>query len=163
MVINMSDTHWLSPEEREAWLGLTSVMFKTPGAIERQLVEDSGLSFAEYLVLAILSEAPERRRRMSDLALATYTAQSRLSRIVARLEVRDLVERHGDGGDKRVVVATLTEAGMAAVEAAAPGHVAHVRRTIFDKLTTEQVGQLAALCRLVLESPEADEQASTAP
>ncbi|MDO5619037.1 MarR family winged helix-turn-helix transcriptional regulator [Kocuria sp.] len=148
----MSETKWLSPEEREAWLGLISVMFKTPGTIERQLVEDSSLSFAEYLVLAILSEAPERKRRMSDLATATYTAQSRLSRIVTRLEDRGLVERYGDGGDKRVVVAVLTDAGVRCVEQAAPAHVAHVRKVIFDKLTPEQVGHLATICRTLLEA-----------
>lgn len=147
----MSDTQWLRPEEREAWLGLISVMFKTPGNIERQLIEESQLSFAEYLVLAILSEAPDRKRRMSDLAAATFTAQSRLSRIVTRLEARDLVERYGDGGDKRVVVATLTDAGMQCVEQAAPGHVAHVRKVVFDKLSQEQVGQLAAICRSLTE------------
>lgn len=147
MIIVMSDTQWLSSDEREAWLALVSVMFKTPGTIERQLVEDSGLSFAEYLVLAILSEAPDRRRRMSDLAAATYTAQSRLSRIVTRLEAQNLVERYGDGGDKRVVVATLTDRGMERVEAAAPGHVAHVRNAVFDKLSAQQVRQLATICQ----------------
>lgn len=153
----MSETQWLSPEEREAWLGLISVMFKTPGTIERQLVEDSSLSFAEYLVLAILSEAPDRKRRMSDLAAATYTAQSRLSRIVTRLEARDLVERYGDGGDKRVVVATLTDAGMQLVEQAAPPHVAHVRKIIFDKLSPEQVGHLAAICRSLAETTASEQ------
>lgn len=147
----MSETRWLSPEEREAWLGLVSVMFKTPGTIERQLVQDSQLSFAEYLVLAILSEAPDRRRRMSDLAAATFTAQSRLSRIVTRLEAQDLVERYGDGGDKRVVVATLTEAGWQRVQEAAPEHVHHVRSAVFDKLTDEQVRQLAQICRAVTD------------
>lgn len=157
MITFMSETQWLSPEEREAWLGLISVMFKTPGTIERQLIEDSSLSFAEYLVLAILSEAPDRKRRMSDLAAATFTAQSRLSRIVTRLEARDLVERYGDGGDKRVVVATLTDAGMECVEQATPAHVAHVRKVIFDKLSAEQVGHLAAICRSLTEATTSGE------
>ncbi|KAA9393309.1 MarR family transcriptional regulator [Kocuria coralli] len=150
----MSETRWLSPEEHEAWLALISVMFKTPGTIERQLLEDSQLSLAEYLVLAILSEAPDRQCRMSDLATATFTAQSRLSRIVTRLEAQKLIERSGNTADKRIVVAMLTDAGMARVEAAAPQHVTHVRNAIFDRLTCDQVQQLTTICRVLTSGDE---------
>lgn len=138
----MFEPRWLSPEERQAWLALISVMFKVPGTVERQLVEDDDLSLAEYLVLAMLSEAPDRSRRMSDLAAATSTGQSRLSRIVSRLERSDLIRRTVSQHDKRVVVAQLTETGRQKVEKAAPAHVAHVRHVIFDRLTPEQVRQL---------------------
>lgn len=138
----MFEPRWLSPEERQAWLALISVMFKVPGTVERQLVEDDELSLAEYLVLAMLSEAPDRSRRMSDLAAATSTGQSRLSRIVSRLERSDLIRRTVSQHDKRVVVAQLTETGRQKVEKAAPAHVAHVRHVIFDRLTAEQVSQL---------------------
>lgn len=143
----MYERRWLSPEERQAWLALVSVMFKMPGAVERQLVEDDELSLAEYLVLAMLSEAPDRSRRMSDLAAATSTGQSRLSRIVSRLERADLIRRAVNQLDKRVVVAQLTDAGQRRVERAAPAHVAHVRHMIFDRLTPEQVTQLHEIGR----------------
>ncbi len=154
----MTETRWLSPEEREAWLALVSIMFTLPGSIESQLQAEADLSLAEYLVLAMLSEAPDRRRRMSDLVTATNTSQSRLSRIVARLERDDLVVRTGDEKDKRVVLAEITDRGMAKVEQVAPGHVAHVRRTVIDRLTPVQVQQLALIGRLV----EDDAQGPTA-
>lgn len=148
----MTETRWLSPEEREAWLALVSIMFTLPGSIESQLQTEADLSLAEYLVLAMLSEAPDRRRRMSDLAAATNTSQSRLSRIVARLERDDLVVRAGGEKDKRVVLAEITDRGLERVEQVAPAHVEHVRRTVIDRLTPVQVQQLALIGRLVDDS-----------
>lgn len=148
----MTETRWLSPEEREAWLALVSIMFTLPGSIESQLQAEADLSLAEYLVLAMLSEAPDRRRRMSDLATATNTSQSRLSRIVARLERDGLVVRAGGEKDKRVVLAEITDRGLERVEQVAPGHVEHVRRTVIDRLTPVQVQQLALIGRMVDDS-----------
>ncbi|MCJ8504115.1 MarR family transcriptional regulator [Kocuria flava] len=145
----MTATRWLSPEEREAWLALVSIMFTLPGSIEAQLQAEADLSLAEYLVLAMLSEAPDRRRRMSELATVTNTSQSRLSRIVGRLERDGLVVRTGDAKDKRVVLAEITDRGLGKVEEVAPGHVEHVRRTVIDRLTPEQVRQLALIGRVV--------------
>ena len=145
----MTETRWLSPEEREAWLALVSIMFTLPGSIESQLQAEADLSLAEYLVLAMLSEAPDRRRRMSDLAAATNTSQSRLSRIVARLERDGLVVRAGGEPDKRVVLAEITDRGLEQVQQVAPGHVEHVRRTVIDRLTPVQVQQLALIGRMV--------------
>lgn len=145
----MTETRWLSPEEREAWLALVSIMFTLPGSIESQLQAEADLSLAEYLVLAMLSEAPDRRRRMSDLAAATNTSQSRLSRIVARLERDGLVVRAGGELDKRVVLAEITDRGLERVQQVAPGHVEHVRRTVIDRLTPVQVQQLALIGRMV--------------
>jgi DNA-binding MarR family transcriptional regulator len=148
-LVPMTETRWLSPEEREAWLALVSIMFTLPGSIESQLQAEADLSLAEYLVLAMLSEATDRRRRMSELATVTNTSQSRLSRIVARLERDGLVVRTGDDRDKRVVLAEITERGLEKVQEVAPGHVDHVRRTVFDRLTPEQVRQLALIGRVV--------------
>lgn len=147
----MVDAQWLTAGERTAWLGLVAMMFRLPGTVERQLAEDEDLSLAEYLVLAMLSEAPERRHRMSHLAAATSTGQSRLSRIVSRLERHDYVRRDADSRDKRVVMAQLTDAGQRKLEDAAPGHVAHVRRVVFERLSPEQVQQLADIGRALTD------------
>lgn len=146
----MYEAEWLTPRERQAWLALVSIMFKMPGSLERQLVEDEDLSLAEYMVLAVLSEAPDHGLRMSDLAAATSTGQSRLSRIVTRLERNGLVRRLSGSADKRVVVAQLTDDGLARIKDAAPGHVSHVRRVVFDRLSPEQVEQLSAIGRTLL-------------
>lgn len=151
----MVEVEWLNDDERDAWLSLVALMFKMPAAVERQLVEDEDLSLAEYLVLAMLSEAPDRSHRMSDLAAATFTGQSRLSRIVSRLERHDFVRRSANAQDRRVVVARLTDLGYEKVRQGAPGHVAHVREVIFDRLSPQQVGQISQISRALAEDVEA--------
>lgn len=143
----MTDTDWLSEDERDAWLALVSIMFRLPGAVETQLRSEEDMSLAEYLVLAMLSEASDHRHRMSALAAATNTSQSRLSRIVARMEKAGLVTREGRQDDRRVVIAEITPAGLERIEQAAPAHVRHVRQIVFDRLGPEQVSQLIDIGR----------------
>ncbi|MCT1917617.1 MarR family winged helix-turn-helix transcriptional regulator [Kocuria rhizophila] len=143
----MTETKWLSEDEREAWLALVSIMFRLPGRVENQLRTEEDMSLAEYLVLAMLSEAPQRQHKMSALATATNTSQSRLSRIVARMEQDGLVTRQGRQDDRRVVIAEITPAGLERVKEAAPAHVRHVREIVFDRLSTEQVAQLREIGR----------------
>ena len=90
----------------------------------------------------MLSEAPERTLRMTALAQRTNATLPRLSHVVRRLEDRGLVERFPCPEDRRATNARLTEAGWDAVVAAAPGHVATVRRNVLDPLTPEQLDQL---------------------
>lgn len=149
----MSLPQWLNDTEREAWLTLVSIMFTLPGEVEGQLERDERLSLAEYMVLAMLSEAEGGQRRMSDLAYVTNTSQSRLSRIVARLQRDGLVERTGRTGDRRVVIASITDAGRQRVEKASPGHVQRVRETVFDHLSEDQVSHLAAVGRALFDVP----------
>jgi len=89
---------------------------------------------------------------MNVLARMTSTSQSRLSHAVARLEDLGWVERSRCPANMRAVHATLTEAGWHIVAAAAPGHVAEVRRLVFDHLSREQVHQLGAITQAVLEA-----------
>ena len=143
----MTETKWLSEDEREAGLALVSIMFRLPGSVEGQLRSEEDMSLAEYLVLAMLSEAPNHRHKMSALATATNTSQSRLSRIVARMERDGLVTREGRQDDRRVVIAEITSAGLERVKEAAPAHVRHVREIVFDRLSPEQVVQLREIGR----------------
>ena len=113
----MVEPQWLNDDEREAWLALVALMFKMPGTIERQLVDDEDLSLAEYLVLAMLSEAPDRSHRMSDLAAATFTGQSRLSRIVARMS-RATSSARSVSAWRPVMLATSMRQPSAAIGAA---------------------------------------------
>lgn len=136
------DTRWLDPDERAAWLALGGIIMKLPGALDAQLQDDAGLSFFEYMVLAMLSEQPDRSIRMSDLAAMTNSSPSRLSHVAKRLENGGLVERVRDCSDARSIIATLTEAGFAKVVATAPGHVEHVRELVIDALTPTQLEQL---------------------
>lgn len=141
---------WLNDDERDAWLFLSSVIFNLPGALEAQLERDSDLSFVEYMVLAMLSEAPDHRLTMTELAHQTNTLLPRLSRVVTRLEKNDYVERTVWSKDRRVSICHLLPAGLEKAQAAAPGHVAEARRQIFDRINKRQAAQLAKIGEAVL-------------
>ncbi|QKV73633.1 MarR family transcriptional regulator [Amycolatopsis sp. Hca4] len=155
-VDDQDETRWLSPDERDAWFALAWLMIRLPGAIDAQLQQDSGLSFFEYLVLATLSESPGRRLRMSELAQHVNGSVSRLSNVAKRLEQRGWLERTPSEENGRYIEATLTEAGMAVVEKAAPGHVAAVRRYVFDALRPGQVTELSAIGRQIAVQVEGE-------
>ena len=135
-------TRWLNPDERAAWVRLAAVLERLPGVLETQLTRDSNLSHFEYWVLAMLSEAPEGRLRMSDLAAVTSATLPRLSHVAQRLESRGLLKRVPCPHDRRVTKAELTAAGRRAIEEAAPGHVEEVRERVIDALTAEQLTEL---------------------
>ena len=137
-----TEPRWLTPDERAAWLSLVGVMVKLPAALDAQLQRDAGLSYIEYMVLAMLSEQPNRQLRMSELAATINSSLSRLSHIAKRLEGQGFIERLPDAADGRFTNAVLTDAGMAAVVDSAPGHVAAVRSLVFDALTPAQLSGL---------------------
>ncbi|WP_189240580.1 MarR family winged helix-turn-helix transcriptional regulator [Planomonospora parontospora] len=143
-------TRWLDEDEQYVWRSFLAATQAIQEELDRQLQRDSGMPHAYYAVLVRLSEAPERRMRMSELAAGVNSSQSRLSHAVARLEERGWVRRLPCPADRRVSWAALTDAGHDVLAAAAPGHVEAVRRCLFDRLTPEQTGQLAAICAAVL-------------
>jgi DNA-binding MarR family transcriptional regulator len=88
---------------------------------------------------------------MSELATRSLSSRSRLSHAVARLEEAGWVVRESCPTDRRGQLAVLTDAGLAAIEAAAPGHVEGVRSHLFDQLTPAQVKQLGEICTAVAD------------
>ena len=151
------EPRWLSADERAAWLALAAVSIRLPAALDRQLRRDSGFGLFEYHALAALSEAPARTRRMSDLADLAQGSLSRLSQVVTRMEGRGWVRRSPDPSDGRTTLVTLTDEGWSTIVAAAPGHVAEVRRLAMDPLTTAQKGQLASIGRRILTAIDPDD------
>lgn len=141
----MNKPKWLREDEQRAWLNLALMMSGIDGALDHQLQRDSGISHRTYLFLAALSNAPDGTMRMTDLAQATHGSPSRVSHAVARLEMDGWVERSRPDDDKRLVYATLTEAGRALLRTAAPGHVAEVRKVLIDRLSAEQLQQLTEI------------------
>lgn len=140
---------WLDDDEVAAWRPLSAVLLLLPGQLDDALAEH-GLTFFEYSMLVALSGAEDRTRRMSELAFATQGSLSRLSHAAKRLERRGWLQREPCPEDRRVTLVRLTDDGFATLERAAPDHVASVRRTVFDALDGEQVGQLHAIASAVL-------------
>ena len=139
----------LGPDELETWSALATLLEWLPTALDAQLQRDSGISHFEYGILFALAEADERTLRMSELASYANSTLSRLSRAVARLEAKSWVRRAPDPTDGRITLATLTDEGADAARAAAPGHVALVRRLVFDALTPTQATQLRTASRRI--------------
>jgi DNA-binding MarR family transcriptional regulator len=147
------EPRWLSDEEQRAWRAMLAFVAELDESLDRQLRNDAGMPHAYYQVLAMLSEAPERTLRMSDLARLTLSSPSRLSHAVARLEERGWVRREAHPTDRRGALAILTDEGFDALVAAAPGHVEAVRQVLFDRLSADDVRDLGRIFGRLGEQP----------
>ncbi|QII03967.1 MarR family transcriptional regulator [Rhodococcoides fascians A25f] len=140
----MDSPRWLDADEQRAWrayLDATRLLLRD---LDNQLTRDSGISFTDFELLVVLSEAPDRRRRMSELADAVTTTRSGVTRAISRLVDNGWVIRVKCDDDKRGMSAELTEAGMNTLTAASPEHVETVRENMFDLVDPND---LAALTR----------------
>ena len=142
---------WLDPDEQAVWRAFLDVSRLLFEQLNRQLSDEAGMSLAEYEILVQLSEAPDRRLRMSELADRVVSSRSRITHTVGRMEERRLVYREACVDDGRGVLCVLTDAGFARLEGAAPGHVAMVRTVLFDPLTPGDVEGLGAALAKVRE------------
>lgn len=146
----MADPRWLDDDEQETWRAYVWANQLLRESLDRQLQRDAGLPHTYYLILAMLSEAPERSMTMTELAQLVRSSPSRLSHAVAKLEEAGWVVRRRHPEDGRTTVAALTDAGFATLADAAPGHVEQVRSVLFDPLTPDQVRQLREISQAVL-------------
>ena len=149
----MGGPRWLSDDEQCTWRAFLAATRRVFDELDRELQRDAGMPHTYYMILAMLSEAPGRTLRMTDLARITGSSRSRLSHAVARLEEAGWVRRAPFAGDRRGAMAVLTDAGMDALAAAAVGHVEGVRRHLFDRLTPAQVHQLRAISEAIARPP----------
>lgn len=159
----MPEPEWLNASERELWLRLVSLTMLLPSALESQLKRDAGVTLFDYHVLAMLSDAPERTRLMSDLAFHTNSSLSRLSHVVTRLEQQGWVRREASVNDGRATNAVLTEAGVALLEQHAPDHVREVRRLVFDPMRDDDVPAFSDVLGRILDSVDPERRQITDP
>ena len=154
-------TRWLTPDEQRSWRNFLEAHRLVFARLERQLQAEHDLSHWDYEILVRLSEAPQRRLRMSDLADATLSSRSRLSHAVGRMERLGWIDREGCPDDKRGTLARLTDAGFVALEAAAPGHVEEVRRSLVDRMSADEFAALGAIFEALVRQLEAPDVADT--
>ncbi|WP_446218260.1 MarR family winged helix-turn-helix transcriptional regulator [Micromonospora sp. IBHARD004] len=147
----MDAPRWLDEREERAWRGYRRMRRLLDLELARELTQDAGLSEPDYDVLSDLSETPDQRLRLSELADRMLWSRSRLSHHLTRMQQRGLVTREECASDGRGSVVALTPAGRRAIEAAAPGHVAAVRRHLIDLLTPDEVEALGALTHRVVD------------
>lgn len=147
---HVTDTRWLDSAEDRAWRGYRRMFLLLNARIARELAAEAGLSEADYDVLSSLSEAEDRRERLSTLAARMLWSQSRLSHHIARMHARGLLDREDCASDGRGSVLVLTDAGLRAIAAAAPGHVAAVRAHLISRLSPEQIAVLGDIAEVVV-------------
>jgi DNA-binding MarR family transcriptional regulator len=145
----MTEPRWLTDDEMRAWLGYRRMRNLLDLQINRDLATDAALSEQDYDVLSALSELPEPRIRVSELSDMLRWSRSRLSHHMARMEKRGLVVREDYPGAGRGAVVGLTEAGLRAIQEAAPGHVTSVRRHLIDLLSPEEIQVLGDIAEKV--------------
>lgn len=147
---------WLNDREAAAWRAVRTLGQPLVTELGRDLQRESGLSMADYEVLVVLSESGTDLLAYRDLADTTGWEKSRLSHHITRMEKRGLVRREGCLDDARSANIALTERGRGCIEAAAPGHVASVRRLLIDQLSDAQIDALiemgAQVTRAIHES-----------
>ncbi|MEV0798327.1 MarR family transcriptional regulator [Kribbella sp. NPDC050281] len=142
----MAEPRWLNQTEQQAWRAFIAAQRVVNTRIEQQLQRDAGIPHTYYEILVRLSDAPDGRLRMSELAVATLGSRSRLSHAVNRLEQTGWVRREAIESDRRGQVAIITDLGRQKLVETAPGHVEEVRKSLFDALSEEQVEHLYDLC-----------------
>jgi DNA-binding MarR family transcriptional regulator len=145
---------WLTADEQRAWRAYLRAGSLLTARLNRLLQADCGLSLPEYEVLVQLSEAPQGKLRPFQLGLALDWEQSRLSHMLSRMGRRGFVVRQDCAGDRRGAEVVLTAAGRAAIESAAPGHVAAVRRLVFDQMDSEQAAVFGQVFEAILAGLE---------
>jgi DNA-binding MarR family transcriptional regulator len=146
----VEDAPWLSDREQLAWRAMIAMWTRLNAQLAREMAAESDLSMADFSVLVALTDTCAGKTRAFSLADALQWEKSRLSHQLARMEKRGLIERTECVTDGRGQLVGVTAAGQAAIEAAAPAHVAAVRRLFFDGLTDNQVDGLTEIARAAL-------------
>lgn len=149
---------WLDDREQKAWRAYLVASSRLQEVLDRELQAQSGMPHTYYMILAMLSEAPEHGIKMTELAQVLKSSVSRLSHAVRRLEEAGWIRRDADPADGRVTYACLTPEGLRVLEKAAPGHVTTVVDNVFDRLSDDQVEQLYEISAAIIGAvaPETD-------
>ena len=144
-------TEWLTQREERAWRALQFMQMRLEAELARRMAADSGLSYPDYTVLVTLTDQPDHRLRLFELAHELGWEKSRASHHIGRMVDRGLVRKERCAEDRRGFFVVATAEGRRAIESAAPGHVATVRRLVIDRLTPEQLDALGAAAETILD------------
>ena len=146
----MREARWLDEREQRAWRAVTAMQDRLKAALSRELIADSPLSYPDYEVLVALTDQADGRLRPFELAALLGWEQSRLSHHMERMVQRGLIKKVACDTDRRGSYVAVTAKGRRAIEAAAPGHVAAVRRLFIDQITPQELDAIADAAERVL-------------
>lgn len=134
----MADVRWLDDDEQQAWRAFITAAVLITRALDKEMRDEHDLSLDDYAILALVSEAPGQRLRLGELAQVLRVPKAHITYRIGRLRDLGLADRVGCPDDARGAYCVLTDAGMRAVESAAPTHVHGVRNHLLDHLTPAQ-------------------------
>ena len=129
----------------EGFVGLVRAHATATRSLNAQLSADHGLTISDYEVLLRLAGAPERRLRRVDLAEQVLLTASGITRLLDGLEQQGWVERGACDGDRRVVYAVLTDAGLEKLREARSTHIPQIEAHFGRVLTPEELAILVEL------------------
>jgi DNA-binding MarR family transcriptional regulator len=141
---------WLDDREQQAWRALQFMHMRLNARLARDLAAETGLSYPDYVVLVALTDRPDGRMRAFELGEQLGWEQSRVSHHLGRMARRGLVTREANGSDRRGADICVTPHGRDTIAAAAPGHVAAVRRAFLDHVTPAELDAIASAATKVL-------------
>jgi len=145
-----TEPDWLDPREDRAWRAFRHAHHQLALRLDRHLLQDSGLTEADYEILAVLSGHPTGHIPAQELGALVQWEKSRLSHQVRRMQERGLIVREPNPADGRSAMICLLPAGRRAIEDAAPQHVHNVRRLFIDLFTPAELDTFADLNERVL-------------
>ncbi|MEU7988536.1 MarR family transcriptional regulator [Streptosporangium canum] len=147
----------ISSQELAVWRMLQRAQVRITRVLEADLLVEHDLALASYDVLTQLSESPDRRLRMNDLADRVLLSRSGLTRLVDRLQRDGLVEREACASDARGLFAVLTDDGAVRLAEATPTYLRGIRAQFLDILDAGELRQCAAMLNKLFPAP-ADEE-----
>lgn len=153
----MDHEPWLDETEMRIWLAFLEATGRVSQLLDATVKEAASLRFEDYEVLVHLSEADDRRLRMTELSDRLLHSQARLTQRINRLVDRGLVRREKCPDDRRGTFAVITDDGMAVITSVAPIHVADVRARLIDLIRPDEREVIAT----VLERVAAAARSST--
>lgn len=139
----------LDPVETKAWRAFLGTHSRLIPVLDQELAREMGLNLSQYEVLLRLNTEPNHAMRMSELAAQVVMSPSGVTRAVDQLERRGLVERRVCSSDRRGFLAVLTDMGEAGLKRASTTHIRGIREHFTQRLTKEQLVQLASLLEQV--------------
>jgi len=142
---------WLTTEQQQVWRAYLGATHRVMQHLENEL-RQFDLDLGEYEIMVRLSESPDHAMRMSELADQVGQSRSRLTHTITRMESKGLIARGSCVGDRRGVLASLTEEGYAFLVKVAPYHVASVREILVDPVCAEDFAALGRVMKSVLDA-----------
>lgn len=145
------------PAARAAWRLFIENSARLQTELDRRLRSSAGMCLADYHVLLLLHESPDRRLRMNELGRRMVFSASRLSYQVDVLCRRGWLRRENAAEDRRGSYAVLTEDGAAVFEAAALVHAADVDELFFHAIGDGDAAALAGVMRRLADHLDRNE------